>query len=206
MPLVVRAQVVDIRSDAPTSADRFFVDTNAWYWLVYNRASQNPAQPQPYQIQHYPSYLKHALSGQSALYCCALTFSELAHNIEKTEREIYGNQANRIIHPKKFRHDYPQQRRRIVTLINDAWEDILAMSTLLDMTLDSAVTESARKLFPSLSLDGYDLFMVEAMRGSDIKQIVTDDGDYATVPGLVVFTANPRVIQAAQAARSLLTR
>jgi hypothetical protein len=34
MPLVVRAQVVDIRSDAPTSADRFFVDTNAWYWLV----------------------------------------------------------------------------------------------------------------------------------------------------------------------------
>jgi hypothetical protein len=57
-----------------------------------------------------------------------------------------------------------------------------------------------------VGLDGHDLFMVEAMRRSGIKQIVTDDGDYATVPGLAVFTANLRLIQAAQAARRLLTR
>lgn len=206
MSLVVRAQIVDIRADTPKDTDRFLVDTNAWYWLFYPRASQTPSAPQSYQLADYPAYLKKALVNSATLHCYALTFSELAHNIEKAEREIYENQANKKIKPKEFRHDYISQRRKITALITDTWADVMSVSTLLDMELDTAFMQSALSLFPSVSLDGYDLFMAETALKTGVTQIITDDGDYATVPGLTIFTANSRVIQEANLAGKLIAR
>lgn len=206
MPLAVRAQVVDIRADAPKDSDHFLVDTNAWYWLFYPRATQAPSAPLSYQLADYPAYLKKALGNGAALHCYALTFSELAHNIEKAEREIYQSQANKKILPKEFRHDYGSQRRKIIALIADAWADVVNVGTVLDMALNANFMQSALTLFPSVGLDGYDLFMAEAALTAGVTQIVTDDGDYTTVPGLTIYTANRKVIQAAQAGGKLLAR
>lgn len=206
MPLTVRAQVVDIRADTPKASDRFLVDTNAWYWLFYPRASQTPSASQPQQLTDYPTYLKKAIQSQSVLYCCALNFTELAHNIEKAEREIYADKANKDIGAKPFRHDYPNQRLKVVKLIGDTWSDVRSISTLLDMNLDSTFMQSAMTLFPSVGLDGYDLFMTETAFRSGISQIISDDGDFATVPGITLFTANRRVIQGAKATKKLLVR
>jgi predicted nucleic acid-binding protein len=206
MALAVRAQVVDIRADSPTDADRFLVDTNAWYWLFYPRASQTPSSPQSYQLKDYPAYIQRAISSKATLYCCALNFSELAHNIEKAEREIYENTANKSINPKEFRHCYPNQRRKIVAAIRDVWEDVLNVSSMLDVALDAAFVQSALSLFPSVGMDGYDLFMAETAIRQGITQVITDDGDYASVPGITVFTANPRVIQSAKTSGKLLVR
>lgn len=205
MPLTVRAQVVDIRADTPKDSDRFLVDTNVWYWLYYPQASRTA---NSYQVSNYPAYIKKAISAKSALNCCALNFAELAHNIEKAEREIYGASIGQQIKPKVFRHDacFSSQYARIVTLITDTWDDICNVSILLDMTLDSAFMQSATALFPSVGLDGYDLFMAEAGLHSGISQIITDDGDFATIPGITLFTANQRVIQDAKAAKKLLVR
>jgi hypothetical protein len=206
MPLTVRAQIVDIRADTPNEADRFLVDTNAWYWLFYSRASQTPSAPSPQQLGHYPAYIRNAIQAKAALHCCALNYSELAHNIEKAEREIYAKQAGKVIGAKEFRHDYPNQRRKIAALINETWEDVCSVSTMLDSTLDSGFLSAATSLFPLVGLDGYDLFMVESARRQGVIRIITDDSDYATVPGLFVFTANQKVIQAAQAIGKLLRR
>jgi hypothetical protein len=40
----------------------------------------------------------------------------------------------------------------------------------------------------------------------NILQIITDDGDFATIPGIRVFTSNRRVINAAQQQEKILTR
>jgi hypothetical protein len=202
MALVVRAKIVDIRTDAPKDTDRFLVDTNAWFWLFYSRASQalNPAQ------SAYPAYISLALTAKANLHCSALSFAELAHNIEKTEREIYAEQANRKINTKEFRHDYPGQRRKVVTQITDTWGGVVSISTLLDAEMNTGFIQSALSLFPSVALDGYDVFMAESAIKVGITQIITDDGDYATVFGLTVFTANQKVIQAAQTAGKLITR
>lgn len=42
----VRAHVVDLRNDTPRSTDRFYVDTNVWFWTTYSSArhSSNPPQ------------------------------------------------------------------------------------------------------------------------------------------------------------------
>ena len=55
-------------------------------------------------------------------------------------------------------------------------------------------------------MDGYDLFMLEAMKEEGIAQIITDDGDFVTVPDIIVFTANHNTIKAAKAQSKLLTR
>lgn len=206
MALVVRAQIVDIRADTPKDSDIFLVDTNAWYWLFYSRASQTPNGPQAYQLADYPAFLKAAIGANASLHCYGLSFAELAHNIEKAEREIYAAQVGKTIYPKPFRHDYPNQRRKLVTLITDTWADVLSVSTMLDLDMDNAFMQSALTLFPSVCLDGYDLFMAEAALKAGVTQIITDDGDYATVPGLTIFTANPKVIIAAQTAGKLITR
>jgi hypothetical protein len=206
MPLVVRGQVIDIRADNPKDTDRFLVDTNAWYWLFYPRVSQAPSSPLSHQLADYPSYIKKALGNKATLHCYALTFAELAHNIEKAEREIYENQAAKKIRPKEFRHDYVNQRRKIIGLITDTWADVMSVSNLLDMELSTTFMQSALSLYPAVGLDGYDLFMAEAAFKTGVVQIITDDADFATVSGLTVFTSNQKVIQAASSANKLISR
>lgn len=202
MPLTVRAKIVDIRADTPKDSDVFLVDTNAWYWLFYSRASLTPNGSQAY----YLAFLKAAIGASAKLHCYGLTFAEIAHNIEKAEREIYADRAGRKIGTKEFRYDYQNERRKVVSLITDTWDDVLSVSTMLDLNMDNDFMRSALSLFPSVGLDGYDLFMAEAALKVGITQIVTDDGDYATVQGLTVFTANQRVIQEARVAGKLVTR
>jgi hypothetical protein len=79
----------------------------------------------------------------------------LAHNIKKAEREIYVNTANKpSLKPKEFRHDYPNQHRKIIATINDTWSDVVAVNTLLNLNLDMAFMQSALSLFPSVSVTG----------------------------------------------------
>lgn len=207
MSLIVRAKIVDIRTDTPISTDRFLVDTNVWYWLFYPRASQALSTPRSYQLTDYPSYIEKAISNKSSLHCCALNFSELAHNIEKVEREIYENKSNLTINTKDFRHNYVGQRGKILDLINDTWNDVTSISAFLDANLDMLFMQSALSLFPSVSLDGYDLFMAEMALKTGVTQVITDDGDYATVQGLTVFTSNPKIIaEAVKQKNKLITR
>jgi predicted nucleic acid-binding protein len=201
--LTVRANVVDVRTDTPSAQDTFLVDTNVWYWMHYPAASQ---QAQQYQTTDYPNYMKSALSAGSSLFCSPLSFSELAHNIESAEREIYALKAGRNIRTKEFRHDYPNQQRRVASLIQGVWSDVLSMSQMMPITLDAAFVAGAVNKFAAVQLDGYDLFMAENALAGGLPSVITDDADYCTFPGLTVFTANGTAIRAAAAAGRLVVR
>lgn len=203
MPLTVRANVVDIRNDTPGAQDNFLVDTNVWYWMHYPPASQHAQQ---YQATDYPNYMKSALGCDSTLFCSPLSFSELAHNIESAEREIYALKAGRNIRAKEFRHDYPNQQRRVTLLIQGVWSDVLGMSQVMPITLDGPFVAGATSKFNAVELDGYDLFMAENALAAGVTGVITDDADYCTFPGLTVFTANANAIRAAAAARRLVVR
>ncbi|KLU25078.1 hypothetical protein EOS_16730 [Caballeronia mineralivorans PML1(12)] len=206
MKITIRANVVDISSDSPNPDDQFLIDTNVWYWMVYERASLNPNPPQAYQLDHYPAYLSKALEQQAAIFWSSLSLAELAHNIEGTERQIYSDTAGRPISVKEFRHDYPQNRMRINNLIRDCWHQVKGFGGCAPTLLDEATTDASMSTFLNAQVDGYDLFIITAMQSSNITNVITDDGDYASVAGLTVFTANPTVIRLAKAANRLRTR
>lgn len=206
MPLVVRAYVIDLRTDNPTTSDSFIVDTNVWLWLLYPPLTQNSSGNQKQQAIDYPNYFKLALSANSILYSTGLVFAELAHNIERTEKSIYDSNLAKPLDPKVYRHDYPKQRAKVTSLVSDAWSDILGYSKLLDINLNNTFMNEASSFFPSVGLDGYDAFTAQLAIQSDAKQIITDDGDFASVPGLTIFTANPKVINLAAQAGKLIVR
>lgn len=196
---IVQAEVVDIRFDQPKKDDIFLVDTNIWYWLTYTKASTSANN---YQIRDYPTYIAKTLSAQSLLLYCGLSLSELAHNIEQTEKQIFSS----TLRSKEYRHNYPTERANVVAEIQAAWSQVTSIAVSTDITVDEVITNACLNRFATQQLDGYDLLILEAMDKAGIVQVITDDGDYVTVPGIKVFTANQNVITAAGNQSKLLVR
>lgn len=72
------------------------------------------------------------------------------------------------------------------------------MADPLAVTIDDMTATAALNRLQTEKLDGYDLFILESMKNHGVVQVITDDGDFATVSGIQVFTANRNVIAAAK--------
>lgn len=201
----IQAQVVDLKTDKPRRTDRFLVDTNVWYWLTYPRCQLPQKKAKNYQVKIYPNYLKQARKVQAQLYTCGLCFSELADLIEKSELDIF-RQTKGQIELKEFRHSEPEQRKAVISSIQDAWAMMKSFAEFLEIKLDLTLTDRTCQALQAIATDPHDYYMVESARLAGITQIITDDGDFATVPNVIVFTANNNIIQAAQAQGKLISR
>lgn len=203
----IQADVIDIRQDTPKPDDVFLVDTNAWYWLTYTRASQGDQPPKSYKVNDYTSYISKALSAKSQLHRCGLSLAELAHLIEKTELEIFSKASGFDKNKKKeFRHNHPTERTHVVTEIQAAWGLVETMSQTVDIQINKHTTDAALSRLSTQILDGYDLFILESIMNVGIVKVITDDGDFATVPDILVFTSNTNAIQAARTQGKLVNR
>lgn len=124
----------------------------------------------------------------------------MAHNIEKKEYEIFQRQNNLTnLTLKEYRHNYPVERQSVATVIQSAWTQVTALASSADITIDEDTTNAALQRFQTQALDGYDLFLVEAISRAGVSpvQILTNDMDYACVPDIQLFTSNGRVIEQA---------
>lgn len=198
----ILADIIDIRTDKPRPEDNFIIDTNVWYWLTYSKASIGA---RSYQIQNYPTYASDALNAGSKIYQSGLSIAELTHLIEKSEREIY-EKKNSSIKPKEYRHNLTAERNNVCLEVNSACQQVFSLSETLNITIDSELSNTAINRFSNDKVDGYDLFILESMAANGIRQIITDDGDFTTVAGISVFTANHNVIAEAQKQGRLVTR
>ncbi|MBF0498066.1 MAG: PIN domain-containing protein [Deltaproteobacteria bacterium] len=207
---IIQADIVDITNDTPKAEDIFLIDTNVWYWITYTRASQSTRPPASYQITSYPAYYNSALAGGAKIFQSGLSLAELAHLIEKVEFGIFARANPTDFRDpnwfdKRYRHSFPVERSRVVAEIEAAWA-LIKDKPALPITIDDQSTEAALNRLQTERVDGYDLFILESMRTNRVKQVITDDRDFATVPGLQVFTANRSVINAARNQDKLLTR
>ncbi len=196
----VQANIVDILKDKPKPYDVFLVDTNVWFWMTYTNATIYSSQ------KHYPSYLNQALSVNAQVYYCGLSLAELAHLIEKIEREIYEKNINDTVKSKEYRHNLPSQRLKVISEVESSWNQVKSMGAPTAVTIDGVTTDTALKRFKNEKVDGYDLFILESMKKHGITNIITDDGDFATTPDITVFTANKNVIAKAQQQKKLIIR
>ncbi|CAI8879570.1 PIN domain-containing protein [Brevibacillus sp. IT-7CA2] len=202
----IQAEIVDIRTDTPKPIDEFLVDTNVWFWMTYSRASLGDNPPCHYQVTHYPTYISNALNYQSKLYRCGLSLAELAHIIERNEKEIY-NKSNVPLKPKEYRHNLPQERKGVVSQIEVAWKQVKGLARSIEgLIIDETSTDHVMANMASQLLDGYDLFILDSINKTGIIKVITDDGDYTSVPNIQIFTANRNVIDAARTQGKLISR
>jgi predicted nucleic acid-binding protein len=153
----------------------------------------------------YPSYINRILSVGASIFFSNLSLAELAHIIEKTEREIYAALHGKI-NPKAYRHNLPKERSRVISELQAAWGQVNTMAKPLIENIDHVAANNALARFKKEKVDGYDLFFLESMKKNGILQIITDDGDFSSVSGIKVFTANQRVIAVAQKQNKLVKR
>jgi predicted nucleic acid-binding protein len=202
----VLANVVDIRTDVPRPRDTFWIDTNVWYWLTYSRASLSPNPPRFYQTKDYPDYIAAALRAKATLYRCELSLAELAAALEKSEREIFEATTGADVPVKLFRHNYTAERLHVVSEVNSAWGQVTSMAKPVHAEITDATCGKALQRLSQQKVDGYDAFILEALQSAGISEILTDDGDFSTVPGVTIYTANRGVLQAAAAQNRLIKR
>jgi hypothetical protein len=201
----VLASVVDIRTNNPRKDDTFLVDTNVWLWMCYGRASLS-LNANLDQISTYPTYVKKALKAGSKLFRSSLSFSELSHLIEKIEHEHYVRMNGKKIHVKEFRHNNNQERENVVSEVVTAWNQVKAIASLVELSLNESTTDAAVLRFKSQMVDGYDLFLLESLSGRGGMHLLSNDSDFCTVPGITLFTANPAVITASRNQGKLISR
>ncbi len=211
MTIKILANVVDIAQDKPKPTDRFFVDTNVWFFLVYTHASLSSTSAYN-QVQIYPSYLQQVLSAKASLHKCLLSYSELAHIIERTEYEIFSavrlSNKQTAVKAKPFRHDYPVERQQVLAEIELAWLQVDAFTSgnTITFTVDQSAIDKAQVLIKQVGLDGYDLFFVDAIQSAGITQVISDDLDFGQVAGITVFTANQKLIREAKTQGKFIIR
>jgi hypothetical protein len=201
--------VVDISNDAPLPSDSFLVDTNVWFWVTYTKASYVTKNKKPpfYQTHDYPNYISKALSAGSELYRSGLNLSELSHIIEKKEFEIYQENVDPTIKIKEFRHNLPSERTTTVSEIEVSWNQVKSMSQQHDVTIDESRCCDLLQLIKGSRIDGYDAFITlqEQAINPNFK-IITDDGDFSSIPNITVFTSNKSIIRQSRLAGKLIVR
>jgi len=200
-----KAKTFDIRRYDPKPEDIFIVDTNAWYWITYTRATL-PCLPAPLtkQCEQYARFLKKALDAGTTVARCDLTLAELAHLIEAAEKKIYEfhSLGNANITLKRYRA-LPEERARVIAEVESAWSQVLMMSEHCVLTLSKDVTKAALAGFKEHLIGGYDLFLLQAMKQGKYPGILTDDGDFFGIPDVSIFTCNESALRKAHTAGQL---
>lgn len=206
----VRAQVVDLRTDRPLATDRFYVDTNVWFWIAYPNIHLANGAPHQQRIDAFSLYCRDVLTVGGSLHWCGLSLAELARGIERTEFEAYkaSGAVPAVSHEKEYRHNLHSERERVAKSIATAWQDIEGLAKPLPsaVQVDAAMVKALLAALPKLPLDGYDFFPLKVLHETGITQIMSGDGDFCTVPGITLFTDNKNVITAAREAGKLLAR
>ena len=203
----VRADVVDASAYTPRPGETFLVDTNVWFWMCYEAAPDAPGVAKSRQTQSYPALLDRVQKAGGALHWSALSWSELGHIIERTEFDIAkvcGATTAKGI--KQYRYENADERARVVTAIQNTWNQVTVLASPLgDTVIDETAVQAANEELEEVTLDGYDLFLAQALRKAEITGIITDDGDFCTAGGITVFTTNRNALRAAQAQGKLRT-
>ncbi|HDV8181091.1 MULTISPECIES: PIN domain-containing protein [Enterobacteriaceae] len=199
---VINATIYDISRDTPRDEDIFMVDTNVWFWLTYTKGIP----PKRQYLNIYPTYIGNCLAAGSTLHHSGLTLSELSHLIEKTEREIFQLTLGNMVSAKEYRHNYPAERQNAVSEIEVSWQQVESFASQIELNVCKEVTDSCISSIKALGLDGYDLMIVDSMKNHNITNIITDDIDYCTIPGINVYTANRNLLQLASQQSKIKTR
>ena len=201
--LSTKAEVIDITKDTPTKEGRFLVDTNVWFWHL-NPITWNTSPYYQPKVQQYSDYLENAFQAGATLFCSVLSLSELAHLIENRSYDVFKG-AYKNINKKEYRHNEVAERQRVVRQITSIWLEVSNLATLLGSQIDPTI-DSLQKHLEDESIDGYDLFILEAMKANNITHIITDDMDFVTVKGISVFTASTPAIGSARKNQKLQRR
>lgn len=170
--------------------EKYFIDTNVWYWMTYVPSKEFVANPpQEYQVETYPAFVEKALEGRAELFYSPLILVELAGLIERSEHAIY-KRYHGDISLKRFRKK-AAERRAVVQEIRSAWDTIRSMAAPLTVNVDFEFSDSLLDVIDRHGLDGYDAVYCRAMQENGVVNIITDDKDFRVIDDFKLYGCYP---------------
>ncbi|WP_440095157.1 type II toxin-antitoxin system VapC family toxin [Acinetobacter baumannii] len=192
------SQIFDIKITTPDSSDRYFVDTNVWYWFTYcgsNRFAEENARE--YQLIEYPKFIEKILDIGAKIITSPLVYTELANLIERNEYQEYlsNNRLESYQLSRKAFREITSAREKVLKEIKTAWDTICGIAPdCLELKLDLETANAAHAFMSRSMLDPYDAIFIHFLNSHNIKMLLSDDGDMMTTDIEEIFTANNRFI------------
>ena len=221
-PALVQAEVVDIRNPASVAPLDMAVDANVLYWVFYpNFSSLHYASGRPplhYQVSDYPRYWQRADRARTQFHAVTATLGEFAKAAEYAELEAIWLTDPSSPQPdpakpvsqfdprvcKFARYHYSGQmvtvRKGVETMLASVRKSVALLPQFL--TADDTQNHSMGEWRLSCG-DFPDAVMVASAKAQSKPHILSDDIDIATFPGITLYTANLKTINAASAAGKL---
>ncbi len=191
----IKATVFDIQKDYSVFGQTFFVDSNVWYWVTSPQGYDAAAY---YQNEYYPPFFEKAC-GSSKIFASIINLVEVANIIEANHLRIYNQLHSPPISKKDMRYDMPGERKDVVEEIQASWGCLKALAVVIDTEIDGDTdSKDALDLISAYPIDSYDSIISLTMKKHGIDCILSDDCDFATLPGISVYTANKNVIETAR--------
>lgn len=197
---IITANVYNIGNYIPNDGECFLVDTNIWYWMTYSKGIPSNRQ----YLNAYNSFISLSLANNANLFHSGLSLAELSHIIEGTERKIHEGVIKAKIKTKEFRYNYAKERFAAMKEVETSWLQVKSLAQQVELRICDVTTDNCLTNMTSNTLDGYDLMIYECMKNHEIKNIITDDGDYTSVDGINVFTLNANVLSEARNQKKLM--
>ncbi|MDE4038333.1 MULTISPECIES: type II toxin-antitoxin system VapC family toxin [Acinetobacter calcoaceticus/baumannii complex] len=183
----------------PDKNDRYFLDTNVWFWFTYCATKQfTTNEPHHYQLKFYPEFIEKILDVGAKIVTSPLVYTELANLIERTEYEeyLFKKNLNKESFSRKQFRAISSARNEVLLHIKTAWETICQLAQeCLELNLNLKTTQAAHDFMSGTMLDPYDAIFVHILNSHDIKMLISDDGDMVNSGIEQIFTANRKYLQ-----------
>jgi hypothetical protein len=147
--LTIQADIIDITNDTPRKSDIFLVDSNVWLWQAYTNANFTA---KSYQLRDYPNYIVNVLRQGGTLSYSVLALAEIASVIERIEKDIYNRDSGLDLTLKEYRHNFPDERLKVVAEVKWAWSQIESIAISADLTINDEVAKAALTRFPNIRM------------------------------------------------------
>ncbi len=190
------ATTSDLKEYRIAKGDRFFVDTNVWYWSTYvaSRKAPLPQSPRNYQMECYPRFIDQVTAAGGELFHCPLILAELTNIIESAEMDLHRCYfPERKLTRKRFRA-LQAERSGVLKEVRQAWAEICDQSSCIKLDLEDDAVAAAFDILEGSQLDTYDAFYLLVMQRMNIRKIITDDGDFEAADNIEIVTANPGLL------------
>jgi len=166
--------------------DKFFIDTNVLYWFFYSRASLTS---RSYQTTKYPQFIAQLISLQTELITTIYNVSELLSLIERKEADIYNLKNGTSLKVKDLRKNQ-QHRENLKNEFESILTQIKSMIKIECFSYSENEIKSFVDNFCLHTCDFFDFLCYEFLKSRNIKNIITDDSDFASIDDINIFTAN----------------
>ena len=179
---------IDVFKDINES-EVFAVDTNVLYWMH----SSFDVNARKYQTETYPQFISDLISNGNKLVTTIYNCMELLHLIEKRQLDLYNLNNSSEVRLKKFRND-KNERIGVKEECDVVFEQVKDLYDIKKFIIEIEFLDEFIGQFENHKCDNFDYNTLKYYYSENIKNIITDDQDFISFPGINIYTANKTII------------